>query len=74
MRFAEALAQDGFGAIAEFKRRSPSAGDLRPDGDVAQVAELVKLGARFVIAGSDIQYLMKAARDEVAALRKAVAP
>jgi len=43
-------------------------------GDVAHVAELVKLGARFVIAGSDIQYLMKAARDEAAALRKAVAP
>jgi 2-keto-3-deoxy-L-rhamnonate aldolase RhmA len=41
-------------------------------GDVAQVAELVKLGARFVIAGSDIQYLMRAARDEVGALRKAV--
>ena len=43
-------------------------------GDVAHVAELVKLGARFVIAGSDIQYLMKAARDEVASLRKAAAP
>jgi 4-hydroxy-2-oxoheptanedioate aldolase len=41
-------------------------------GDVAHVAELVKLGARFVIAGSDVQYLMKAAREEVAALRKAV--
>ncbi len=43
-------------------------------GDVAHVAELVKLGARFVIAGSDVQYLMRAARDEVAALRKAGAP
>ncbi len=43
-------------------------------GDVGHVAELVKLGARFVIAGSDVQYLMKAARDEVAALRKAAAP
>ncbi len=41
-------------------------------GDVAHVAELVKLGARFVITASDIQYLMKAARDEVSALRKAV--
>ena len=40
-------------------------------GDVDHVAELVKLGARFVIAGSDVQYLMKSARDEVAALRKA---
>ncbi|HXX09461.1 MAG TPA: aldolase/citrate lyase family protein [Pseudolabrys sp.] len=39
--------------------------------DVDHVAELVKLGARFVIAASDIQYLLKAARAEVAALRKA---
>ena len=39
-------------------------------GDVAQVAELVALGARFVIAGSDVQYLMRAGRDEVASLRK----
>ena len=29
MRFRDALAAPGFGAIAEFKRRSPSAGDLR---------------------------------------------
>jgi indole-3-glycerol phosphate synthase/phosphoribosylanthranilate isomerase len=37
-RFREALAAPGLRAIAEIKRRSPSAGDLRPDADPAQLA------------------------------------
>ena len=46
MRFADALACPGLGAIAEVKRRSPSAGDLRPDADPA------KLAAQFAGAGA----------------------
>jgi indole-3-glycerol phosphate synthase / phosphoribosylanthranilate isomerase len=38
MRFRDALAGPGLAAIAEFKRRSPSAGDLRPDADAAVFA------------------------------------
>jgi indole-3-glycerol phosphate synthase/phosphoribosylanthranilate isomerase len=45
-RFADALAKPGLGAIAEVKRRSPSAGDLRPDADPARLA------AQFANAGA----------------------
>jgi indole-3-glycerol phosphate synthase len=37
-RFETALRRPGLGAIAEIKRRSPSAGDLRPDADPAGIA------------------------------------
>jgi len=46
LRFADALRDPGLGTIAEVKRRSPSAGDLRPDADPAELA------ARFADAGA----------------------
>jgi indole-3-glycerol phosphate synthase / phosphoribosylanthranilate isomerase len=46
MKFADALARPGLGAIAEVKRRSPSAGDLRPDADPA------RLSSQFAQAGA----------------------
>src|SRR5919109_2975429 len=38
MRLSAALAAPGLSAIAEVKRRSPSAGDLRPDAEPRELA------------------------------------
>ena len=48
-RFVEALRDPGLGAIAEVKRRSPSAGDLRPDAEPGALAQsFEKAGAAAV--------------------------
>lgn len=73
-RFRDALAGDGLAAIAEVKRRSPSAGDLRPDADPARLA------AQFAAAGASAVSILVDERfagsvDDLAAARAAtVAP
>jgi indole-3-glycerol phosphate synthase len=71
MRFADALSAPGFGAIAEFKRRSPSAGDISPDARVEDVVPVYESGgARAVSVLADDAFA--GSLDDLRAARAAV--
>lgn len=48
--FKEALVRPGLSLIAEFKRRSPSAGEIRPDADVADMVAAYERGGATAIS------------------------
>jgi len=50
MRFADALSGPGLAAVAEFKRRSPSIGDIRPDARVEEVVPAYARGGASAIS------------------------
>ena len=71
-RFRDALSGPGLVAIAEIKRRSPSAGDLRPDADPAALAaEFERAGAAAVSVLVDDRF--GGALDDLRAARATVA-
>jgi 2-keto-3-deoxy-L-rhamnonate aldolase RhmA len=65
-------AYEAVGAACRKHGKHLGIGGIR--ADVAHVAELIALGARFVIAGSDVQYLLSAAGNDLAALKSARLP
>jgi len=73
MRFRDALARPGLAAIGEIKRRSPSAGDLRPDADPGPLArEFERAGAAAVSVLVDERFAGSV--DDLRAARASASP
>jgi indole-3-glycerol phosphate synthase len=49
-RFVNALRRDGINVIAEFKRRSPSKGIIRPDADLVEIVKSYEAGGAAAIS------------------------
>jgi indole-3-glycerol phosphate synthase / phosphoribosylanthranilate isomerase len=70
MRFRDALGGPGLSAIAEIKRRSPSAGDLRPDADPVQLSRQLETAGAAAISVL-VDHRFGGSADDLAAARSA---
>jgi indole-3-glycerol phosphate synthase len=72
-RFHEALARPGIGVIAEFKRRSPSAGVLREQADVATIVGAYERGGASALSVLTEGPNFEGSLDDLSAARAACA-
>jgi indole-3-glycerol phosphate synthase len=69
--FSEALVHPGLSLVAEFKRRSPSAGDIRPDASVGEVAAAYERGGAVAISVLTDERNFGGSLDDLRAAREA---
>lgn len=69
--FNEALTRPGLSLIAEFKRRSPSGGELRPGADLAQIVEGFEAGGAAALSVLTEERHFGGSLDDLSAARRA---
>jgi indole-3-glycerol phosphate synthase len=69
--FSEALVRPGLSVIAEFKRRSPSGGEIRPGADVAQIASAYERGGAAAVSVLTEERSFGGSIDDLRAAREA---
>jgi indole-3-glycerol phosphate synthase len=70
--FSDALQADGVNVIAEFKRRSPSKGVIRPDADLLQIVKGYEAGGAAAISVLTEEDYFSGSLDDLRAVKAAV--